>query len=66
MLRRTGTWLAGLLAGVLVLVAQAGVGPLCTWGWYQPETPRALRKQAGRGSGPPLPRSIRVSPAGGE
>jgi len=43
-LRRTGTWLAGLLAGVLVLVAQAGVGLLCLWGWYQPETPRALRK----------------------
>lgn len=43
-LRRMGGWLAGLLAGVLVLVAQAGVGPLCLWGWYQPETPRALRK----------------------
>lgn len=43
-LRRMSGWLAGLLAGALVLVAKAGVGPLCTWGFYQPETPHALRK----------------------
>lgn len=36
--------LASGVLGVMMLVANIGIGPTCVWALYQPEVPECLRK----------------------